>query len=511
MDHPAAPTTAPDKGLRAGAIGPLASTAIGLASAAPAYSLAATLGTVAAAVGDRTPVVMVLGFVPMFLIAYGYKELNAAEPDCGTTFTWATRAFGPRTGWLGGWGIIAADVIVMANLAQIAGAYGFRLVGARRLAADTTWVTAAGVVWIVVMTVVCYVGVEVSARLQAVLLTVEVAILLVLGGAALARVYGGSAPPGSAPVSWTWFDPTRTGSVSAFTKGVLISVFIYWGWDTCLSVNEETTDSGRVPGRAAVTATVLLLAVYATVTTAAQSFAGTGTHGIGLADPANSADVLSNLGHEVFGTGRAGRVLDKLLILMVLTSAAASTLTTILPTARTTLSMAAHRALPARFARVHPRFATPTWSTVCMGVASVAFYVALTKASANVLADTISSIGLVIAFTYALTGFACVRYHRTVLTRSPRDLWLKGVLPGTGAVLLTYFFADACVVYAAPGYGTTTWRLPWWPHWDVGGVLVTGIGSLLLGVVLMAGCRLARPAFFRQETLGRRPAARRDR
>ena len=84
---------------------------------------------------------MLLAFVPMYLIAVAYRELNKAEPDCGTTFTWAARAFGPRTGWMGGWGIIAADVIVMANLAQIAGSYSFRLV--RRW---TSWPTTHAVV-----------------------------------------------------------------------------------------------------------------------------------------------------------------------------------------------------------------------------------------------------------------------------------------------------------------------------------------------------------------------------
>ena len=68
---------------------------------------------------------MLLAFIPMYFIAVAYAELNKAEPDCGTTFTWAARAFGPRVGWMGGWGIIAADVIVMANLAQIAGSYTF--------------------------------------------------------------------------------------------------------------------------------------------------------------------------------------------------------------------------------------------------------------------------------------------------------------------------------------------------------------------------------------------------
>ena len=37
---------------------------------------------------------MVLAFIPMYFIAVAYSELNKAEPDCGTTFTWAARAFG---------------------------------------------------------------------------------------------------------------------------------------------------------------------------------------------------------------------------------------------------------------------------------------------------------------------------------------------------------------------------------------------------------------------------------
>ena len=35
---------------------------------------------------------------------------------------------GPWTGWIAGWAIIVADIIVMANLAQIAGLYTFLLV-----------------------------------------------------------------------------------------------------------------------------------------------------------------------------------------------------------------------------------------------------------------------------------------------------------------------------------------------------------------------------------------------
>ena len=138
------------KGLKAGSLGLLGGIVMGIASTAPAYSLAASLGYVVITengggiVGVKAPLIMVVAFVPMYFIAVAYSELNKAEPDCGTTFTWAARAFGTRTGWLGGWGIIIADIIVMANLAQIAGSYSYSLFGFDDLAASTFWSTVAG-------------------------------------------------------------------------------------------------------------------------------------------------------------------------------------------------------------------------------------------------------------------------------------------------------------------------------------------------------------------------------
>src|SRR5580698_4426016 len=120
-----------DKGLKGGALGLISSTVMGVASTAPAYSLASTLGFVVVAIGLQAPIVTVLAFVPMLLIAIAYQELNKADPDCGTTFTWATRAFNPNWGWAGGWAIVAADVLVMASLAQVAGQYIFLLFNAQ--------------------------------------------------------------------------------------------------------------------------------------------------------------------------------------------------------------------------------------------------------------------------------------------------------------------------------------------------------------------------------------------
>ena len=481
-DRPAPGTGAGRKGLKNDALGLFSSVVIGLASTAPAYSLAATLGLIVAAVGLQAPIVIMLSFVPMLLIAYAFRELNASNADCGTTFTWATRAFGPRTGWMGGWGIVVANVIVMASLAEIAGAYSFRLVGLDGLAEDRLWTTVAGIVWIAVMTTVCYVGIEFSAALQRWLLCLEVGMLLVFAVAALVRAYT-DAPSTALHVSASWFNPFEVTSVKALTSGLLAGVFIYWGWDTAVSINEETVDSTRIPGRAAVMSTVLLLIMYALVSTSAQAFAGAGASGIGLGNARNSDDVFSGLGEAVFGSHDTGLVLSRLLILMVLTSALASTQTTILPLARTVFSMAVHKAVPARFARVHRRFLTPTWSTVGMGVVSIAFLVLLTSFSGNVLADSVDSVGLAITFHYGLTGFACLWYYRKILDRSTKDLVFKGVLPGLGGLIMLTLFLYATYVYAAPGYGATSVDLPLFG--PTGGVTVIGLGALLLGLLLM--------------------------
>src|ERR1700727_1474284 len=291
-----------DKGLKSGALGLVSSTIIATASVAPAYSIAATLVFVVAVVSLQAPAVAVLAFVPMLLTSIGYSELNKADPDCGTTFTWATRAFGPKTGWAGGWGIIVSDVLVMASLAQVAGQYGFLLFNAKGIGSNATrpWVLLVGVLWIVVMTYICYRGIEVSANFQKVLLGIELIMLLVLSVTALVKVGTGNAPPAHLTPSGSWLNPFSVPNFSAFASGVILMVFIYWGWDTAVAVNEETKDKEKTPGRAAILSTFILLATYALVIFSVQSFAGIKGTGNGLGNAANAGDVLSIQGNLVF-------------------------------------------------------------------------------------------------------------------------------------------------------------------------------------------------------------------
>ncbi len=501
---------APEKGLKGGALGLVSTTVIGVASTAPAYSLAATLGFIVALVGLQSPLIVALAFVPAFLVAMGYKELNKADPDCGTTFTWATRAFGPKTGWMGGWGIVAADVLVMASLAQVAGQYVFLLFNAHGIGENATsgWVLLVGVLFIVLMTWICYRGIELSARIQTGLLSLEASMLVVMSVVALIRFATGHAPKGSGGARLSWFNPAHLPSFSVFVSAMLLMLFIYWGWDSAVSVNEETKDSTHTPGRAAVISTILLVLIYVLVTVSAQMFAGVGDKGIGLGNPDNSNDVLSVLGGAIFGTSWFGSFLTHLLILMVLSSAAASTQTTILPTARTTLSMGVYRALPSSFAKMHPKYLIPTVSTLAMGGVSIVLYVATNFASkGNVIADSVTACGVCIGFYYGLTGLACFWYYRKTLLDSAHNFFIRGLLPLLGGLMLFFALAwsakDDWNWNGGNGASYTSWTMPFSPHWQIGGVFLLGFGSLLLGVVLMIIWRLVKPSFFKGETLNR--------
>lgn len=470
-----------EKGLKKNAIGFVSSVVIGVASTAPGYSLAATLGFVAAAVALQSPAILIISFIPMFLVAGGYYYMNKADPDCGTSFSWVTKAMGPQLGWIAGWTIVVADVVVMANLAQIAGLYSFELVGWQSAAESVAAVTAVGVLWIVIMTTIVVLGTELSARTQVFLLAAEIITLAAFAIVALVKVYAGDAGPGAIHPDVSWFNPFSL-SPSEISAGMLLAVFIYWGWDTTATVNEETEDPGEAPGRATVISTVILLGIYLIVAVAAQSYAGVDDL------IKNQEDVLSSLGAEVFGSP-----LDKILIIAVLTSAAASTQTTILPTARTTLSMARAHAMPSSLGKIHPRFLTPHVSTILMGTASIVWYVGLTIVSEDILFDSLAALGLMIAFYIGLTGFACTIYYRRELLRSVKNFFFIGVGPTFGGIVLFYLLFKNGIELSDPANSESgnSW-------FGIGPPLVIALFFLVLGVFLMVLQWRKLPGFFKR-------------
>jgi amino acid transporter len=486
-----------DKGLSRGSLGLLGSVVLGVSSVAPVYALTATLGPTVSEVGLQMPAVFLVGFVPMLLVAYGYRELNRVAPDCGTSFTWATKAFNPWVGWMTGWAALLATIIVLSNLAGVAVTFFYLMLG--EITGSEGIVTFGDrtpvhvltcLVFIAVATVVAYRGTTLTKKVQYALVGFQLAVLLLFLVLALLEMSSGDRPEASLSFDPSWLDVTRVESFSAFTAGLSLSLFIYWGWDTCLTVNEETEGSSRTPGRAALLCIAVIVTTYLGTAIVLQMYAGIGTEGLGLGNPETSDNVFAALAGPVMGPGLAS-----LLFLAVVASSASSLQTTFLPPARTLLAMATYRALPEPFARVHPRFQSPSVATIACGVAAGAFYALMVVISENVLLDTIYALGLMICFYYGMTAAACVWYFRHELTSSARDLVFKGVLPGLGALVLLAVFLQTASDALDPAYGSGS------SVFGVGSVFVVGIGSLLLGAVLMLVRRRAEPAFFRGETL----------
>ena len=171
----------------------------------------------------------------MFFAAYAYRELNKVAPDCGTSFTWTTKAFGPYVGWIGGWTAVLATVIVLSNLAGVAVQFTYQfvgdLVGSDYIAGlwENKLVNVVScVVFLAVATYVSYRGITTTQTVQYVLVGFQMAVCS--SSPSMAIVESGDSATGMS-FSWDWFSPAGL-TMSAFIAGLSGSIFAFWGWDT---------------------------------------------------------------------------------------------------------------------------------------------------------------------------------------------------------------------------------------------------------------------------------------
>ncbi|TFC03847.1 APC family permease [Cryobacterium mannosilyticum] len=484
-----------DKGLRAGSIGLLGATVIGISCIAPAYTLTASLGPTVAAVGTQMPGIFLVGFIPMLLVALGYRELNNAMPDAGTSFTWATRAFGPWIGWMGGWGLIVATVVVLSNLAGVAVDFFYlmlaQLFGNPDLADLASNVVVNVLTCLVFMVAACYVsyrGMETTKAVQYVLVAFQLVVLVWFSVAALVH-FGNGTSFDALGFSADWFNPFLAPSFSAFAAGVSLSIFIFWGWDVTLTMNEETKNPKTTPGRAATLTVGIIFALYILVAVAALMFSGVGTGELGLGNEDIQGNVFAALAGPVMGPFAI------LMSLAVLSSSAASLQSTFVGPARTMLAMGHYKAFPKRFAAISPRYKSPGFATLMAGIVAWVFYAVMRVLSTDVLTDTILTLGMMICFYYGVTAFACVWYFRAEAFTKARAFLLKFLAPLVGGVILAVIFATTLYDSMNPDYGSGS---------NIGGVGLVFILAMVLfigGVVLMLLMRRADPAFFQGRTL----------
>jgi amino acid transporter len=448
------------------AIGVAQDTIIGLASSAPAATMAVTMAGMAAAAAYGGGPVIVLCGIPMLILANTYRRLNLWNANCGASFEWVGRAINPYLGFIVGWMMLAGCLtgtisVVVALSPAVLAVFG--------AGATSTWPNILlSTAVIVVMATIAVVGIRLTARTQVGMAVIEYTVLI--GFSVWALVYVLGHHPGTFPPTKGWLSLTGIGGKGNLAAGLLIAVFMYTGWDATVYVNEEVKHRRVNPGRAAVFAVALLVILYVLPQVSMQ----------GVVRPAqlqhNASSALVFVA-QVLGGGGWAKVMAFALALSVI----ASTNVGIVITSRIAYGMASHRVLPPVLGNVSRRYSTPAIGTVIIAVILIAATWAylLSTSIATVFTDVVSVTGLLFAGFYTFTALAAVMYYRRRIFSNAWDALLVGILPLAAAVFLAWVVVKS--LQTAPA--TEKWSL---------------VGIIGAGLVLMLVARFVlRSPFFR--------------
>jgi amino acid transporter len=450
----AKPEMAPGNHLKANALSLSDAIVLGLASSAPAQTIAVALPALVAAVGYAGLLPIACAFVPMLGIALAYQRLNRWEQSAGATYTWVSKALHPYLGFVAGWMILLYYTLGTTSTTVPAGTYTLQLI-APAMANNKLAAVAVGGLWNLTVTFLLLAGIEFAARFQRVLAVLEYLVLFFFAILGVRALVSGRA---AARVTPAWFSVSGAGGVKGFVAGILIAVFMYSGWDAAIYVNEETKDKAANPGRAALSSVVILLFVYALITFAYQGIV--------------SRSVLQNSAGNALAV-IAQRLMpgpsSLLLSLVVLLGTVACLQVAIVSSSRLGFAMAKDRVMPSFFRIVHPRTGSPWAVTLFMGGINLIFLM-LTAFEAGgtreVLSNIASALGIIASLFYALTAIAAVWQYRAVLFRNVGNFVLGGLWPALGAISLLAIVVEAVLTRAVStsvlwaGLGATAVALP---------------------------------------------------
>lgn len=478
------------KGLQGGSLGLIGSVIMGVAAVAPAITSTASFGPAAVAAGEKVPAVILLGAIPMILVALGYRELNRALPDAGTSFTWVSRAFGPHLGWIAGWVLIVAMALGYSNAAAIGVEFFYlalaQLFGAPWLAAlkDNHVVNLLSCLAILgACGWIAYRGLMTTQAVQFVLVGFQLIVLAMFLVIVLQSPTDAVGLP-KPSLDLQWFNPFDGLTAMGAATGISLAVYMFWGWEITLTLNEETKGASSTPGLAAWLTVVSTIMLYLLLAVACLIYVGAGRDGIGLSSPDVQSNVFLVLAQPAFGS------LAIVFSIATIFSAVACVQSTIMCPARTLLAMGVYKAMPASLGKVG-KHRTPGMAIALSTLASWATYAAVSLTSENVLGDTVTALGILVCFYLSLTALACVWYFRDSWFASSRNFFLRLMFPLIGGLSMGALFVKTILDSADPGYGSGS-RIG-----SVGLVCIIGLGLILIGAALMAYMHWRMPDFFR--------------
>lgn len=425
---------------------------LAVAGTAPSYTLNATTAALVAAVGLAAPGAILYAAIPMFGITFAFMHLNRWRADAGAGYAWVSRSINPVLGFFSAWTFLTLSTAFMVTAALPIGVTTLDII-APAYKENVAIATLVASLWLIAIASLTVVGVSLTAQFQRIMTAIEVVSLLALAIGALVKF---SAAPVQ-PFTLEWFAPTAFDGFSAFIAGMTIAMFYYFGWDVSSNVAEEAQDANATPGKSGVLGMIGIVILFLLMQVVAQ---------MGLTPQVmeqNSASLLPALGDAIFPRPWGG-----IAILAVLVSTIGTMETQLTQCSRLLFSMGRDRVISRRFEQIHPRFQTPWLASLVITVLALLLLILSSSSESigGIMTSLISAIGVMVAFYYAMAGFACTWYYRKTLRQTAATFWVQGVWSTGSAIMLL-----AIAILQLPTLG-----------WSVS--LLT-IGAIAIGIVPM--------------------------
>jgi amino acid transporter len=387
----------------------------------------------------------------MMFTAVSYSQMARAFPMAGSVYTYAGRGIARPVGFIAGWMILLDYVLVPALLYLIASIAMNSIVPA-----IPVWVWLAG--FVVLNTVVNYLGIEFTARVNKIMLIGELivlAIFLVIGVVALAGGKGRGFD----------FSPiynSDTFTLSLVFGAVSIAVLSFLGFDGISTLAEENRESARSIGKSMIAALTLAGVLFIVQTWIAALLVPNPDTLIAKGDAAGTAF------YDAAGVAGGAWLATLTAIATAIAWGFANSLVAQAATSRLLFAMARDRQLPSLLARVHPTRRVPVNATLVVAAISLGLglYMA-TREDGITLLSTLVNFGALTAF---LLLHVSVVVHYTVKNRS-RDYWKHLAVPVIGFAILLFVVINAQVAAQTLGF------------------IWLGIGLVVLLVLLAMGRR----------------------
>jgi len=411
--------------LRHGVLGLFDSVIMGVAGSAPGYSIAGTTTVLFATVLFGGPAALLYCGIFMFGIVFAFSYLSRDDSHAGAAYSWVRRALHPILGYLSGWALVVSALLFMVIATFPAGGSVISIFTSAT--PGKTLTTLIGAVFFLLMVGAVAAGVTVTVKVQIIMSTIEVALLVLFAALALFHAHHVTT------FSWHWFSPSvfHDKGSGTFAAGALIAAFFYWGWDVTANLNEETKKPPTTSGLGGVIGVIIVFLLFE-VFTVATNLVLTPAQ---LHDPNNSSNILAVLGQAVWhGWG------GKLLILSVLLSTVATLETTLIQVTRTLFTMGRDNTLPKSLGHIHPVRKTPVVATAVAAIFSLLLFVGSSYVGSvyTILNDGVTAIGLQICIYYGLAGLSVVILYRRQLFKSVGNFIFMGLWPLVGAIFMGY-------------------------------------------------------------------------